>query len=159
MADQREVANQAQEKFQFYVIALVFTILGLSIQTYSGSALASARLIEIFSWFSLLVSGLAGLSYLEWTPIIHEKIALLDETNESAHNFNREKLQGTTTVHLPQGKSVSIEERIETYEKRANAISNVLKELEKKSHFKYVVFKNKKRDRHSLSSAFRTVTR
>ena len=52
-----EIAHQSQEKFQFYALALVFTILGLSIQIASFDGHVAAKIFELLSWVLLLFSG------------------------------------------------------------------------------------------------------
>jgi hypothetical protein len=66
-----ERAINIKDKFQFYFLALVFTILGLSIQTSQFTSTWQA-VIEVCAWASLLTSGLAGLSRMEWIPLSHE---------------------------------------------------------------------------------------
>lgn len=66
-----EHAINIKDKFHFYFLALVFTILGLSIQT-SQFISKSQAIIEICAWASLLCSGLAGLSHMEWLPLAYE---------------------------------------------------------------------------------------
>jgi len=64
MDKNQEISIQTQQKFEFYFLALVFTVLGLSIQTsVFSSKLQSA--IEIAAWAFFLISGLAGLSRME----------------------------------------------------------------------------------------------
>jgi hypothetical protein len=66
-----EYAIQTQQKFEFYFLALVFTILGLSIQTAKLSFWLQG-VFEIAAWLSLLASGLAGLSRMEWIPVSYK---------------------------------------------------------------------------------------
>ena len=77
--NERAIANQSQEKFQFYAVSLVFTILGLSIQTANFDGHIVARICELLSWLMLLISGLSGLSHLEWNPVIHVQMVRKDE--------------------------------------------------------------------------------
>jgi hypothetical protein len=57
------------EKLEFYFLGLTFTLLGLSVQTFKPTNFLSADLVEITGWFLLLISGLVGLSRLEWIPV------------------------------------------------------------------------------------------
>lgn len=142
MEDERYLAIQSQEKFQFYLVALTFTILGLSIQTYDDSSTKIASLIEIISWVSLLLSGLAGLSYLEWGPVIREKLAVKSDAEETISNLKKHKLGGVSTVNVEQhGKVMPIEERINEFEYHSDAVINLIDNLEKKSKIKYKIFK------------------
>ena len=59
---------EGQSKFNFYLVALDFSILGLAVQTFSATGVPRiAQACEIIGWFSLLVSGLFALSYVEWS--------------------------------------------------------------------------------------------
>jgi hypothetical protein len=66
-----EHSIQIQQKFEFYFLALVFTVLGLSIQTAEFSSRFQAG-CEIAAWLSLLASGLAGLSRMEWIAVAYK---------------------------------------------------------------------------------------
>jgi hypothetical protein len=66
-----EYSRQLQEKFEFYLLALVFTILGLAIQTAKFGASDLGDALELFGWVLLLVSCITGLSRMEWLPVAH----------------------------------------------------------------------------------------
>lgn len=82
------IARELSQKFEFYFIALVFTILGLSVQTATITKENYQFIFEILAWCSLLVSGLAGLSRLEWLPIAyrHYGSAEIEKRNLNAMN-------------------------------------------------------------------------
>jgi hypothetical protein len=71
MDKNQEISIQTQQKFEFYFLALVFTVLGLSIQTSVFTSEKQAA-IEIIAWVSFLISGLAGLSRMEWIPVSYQ---------------------------------------------------------------------------------------
>lgn len=59
------------EKFEFFFIGLIFTVLGASIQTANFTNSPSIVIIlELISWLLFLVSGLVGINKLEWFPNI-----------------------------------------------------------------------------------------
>jgi len=104
------IARELSHKFEFYFIALVFTILGLSIQTSSFIKDYFQYIFEIFAWVSFLISGLAGLSRLEWIPfaychygslqteknnlkVIKEGINRISIINESGQKWTEKQLQ------------------------------------------------------------------
>ena len=88
-----EYAVNTKDKFQFYFLALVFTILGLSIQTSTFSSRIQS-MIEIGGWLFLFASGVAGLSRMEWLPVLYEYKAEL--TRREA--FIRDSRAGRPTV-------------------------------------------------------------
>ena len=64
-----EHSRELQEKFELYLLALIFTILGLAIQTAKLGTSRVADSLEVLGWLSLTFSGLSGLSRLEWVPV------------------------------------------------------------------------------------------
>jgi hypothetical protein len=102
-----DFAIQAKQKFEFYFLALVFTILGLSVQTSTITG-SWQYLFETASWVMLLVSGIAGLSRLEGTPHAYERIGLQQEGKNRLEIIN--KGLGGGTVLRPSGKQWTEEE-------------------------------------------------
>jgi hypothetical protein len=66
-----DIADRLQQKFDFYMIALTFGVLGLSIQTARFGRAVTADSLELMGWALLLSSGLVGLSRLEWLPQLY----------------------------------------------------------------------------------------
>lgn len=64
-----EVAQRLQLRFEYYAIALTFSILALAIQSASPGPIGT--IAELLAWISLLISGLVGLSRLEWQPMLY----------------------------------------------------------------------------------------
>lgn len=141
-ANEYEIAHQSQEKFQFYGVALVFTILGLSIQTASFEGHWIARVCELISWVLLLTSGLFGLSHLEWNPVIRTQMAKKDELDEKARRLEEGKYQGVKVVHVAEKKqNVPIDERIGEYEAFLGKLDSQISRLDRKADIKYQFFK------------------
>ena len=92
------IARELSQKFEFYFIALVFTILGLSVQTASIIKDYYQYVFEILAWCLLLVSGLSGLSRLEWLSIAyrHYGSAEVEKNNLNAMN---QGLGGRTIIN------------------------------------------------------------
>jgi NhaP-type Na+/H+ or K+/H+ antiporter len=62
------IGQRIQEKFQFYILGLIFTLLGLAVQTASFGSVVIADLFELGSWVCFLLSALVMISRLEWAP-------------------------------------------------------------------------------------------
>lgn len=95
---EREIAQQSQEKFEFYLIGLVFTLLVLSIQTAKFGQSNLSNFFELSGWVSLAVSGLFGLSRLEYIPVIRDKIATKYEFEEKLAELRELQLKGVEEV-------------------------------------------------------------
>lgn len=64
-------ATELEHKLSFYFVALIFTILGLAIQTAKIGIDSWNVYLEIVSWGTLLISGLLLLSKLECLPVVY----------------------------------------------------------------------------------------
>src|SRR5688572_20620227 len=56
--EELKLSISQQEKFEFYLLALIFTILGLAVQTAKFGSHVVADALELCSWAALLISGL-----------------------------------------------------------------------------------------------------
>lgn len=140
--NERVIAHQSQEKFQFYGVALVFTILGLSIQTASFDGHVAARICEILSWLLLLLSGLSGLSHLEWNPVIRIQMVRKDELEEKAIHLKAQRDRDIQQVNVRQDqKVIPIEERIADYESYVAKLDTQITKLDGRAEIKYRLFK------------------
>lgn len=136
------VAHKAQEKFEFYGVALVFTILALSIQTADFSGHLAQRICELLAWLVLLIAGLVGLSRLEWNPVIRVQMARKDWLEAAKQRLADQKRQGVQDVMVLQDdKTVPIEHRIDEYQSTAEKLGTEISTLERRAEKKYLVFK------------------
>lgn len=103
--DNQEISHRIRERFSFYFVALIFTILGLSLQTASFGKSIFSDVLELVGWASLLISGLSGLSRLNWTPNL---FFLFDEQQTHKSDLNAIK----SGVALGQVQSVRMEGKI-----------------------------------------------
>jgi len=84
-----EYSQQLQEKFELYLLALVFTILGLAIQTAKFGQRDIADVFELIAWALLVISGIAGLSRLEWLPVAHKNHGALTNLNQEREDLSK----------------------------------------------------------------------
>jgi hypothetical protein len=77
-----EAAIRFQERFEFYIVALTFTVLGFSVQSASLGVSVVADSFEVLSWGLLLTAGLIGLFRLERTPNLRRLYSLSLEQDE-----------------------------------------------------------------------------
>lgn len=136
------ISRQISQKFEFYFIALTFTILGLSIQTASFTNINSQCFMEIIGWLCLAFSGLAGLSRLEWLPVAYRHYGSLQQEKNSLNVFNQ-GLQGRTILKGNQ-EEWSIEELKDTQGNLTTRITErekVIKRLDRSTVIKYKIHK------------------
>jgi hypothetical protein len=130
------IAQQTQEKFEFYLLSLVFTLLALSIQTakFRGSNIADS--LELFGWLFLIVSGLTGLSRMEWVPIIRTTLAQQQSFEEEIFKLKELELQGQTELHVLEGNyRQPIPERIDNRRDAIKLLSPYIDGLKRKHYF------------------------
>lgn len=136
--NENAIAQQTQEKFEFYLLSLVFTLLALSVQTAKFGDLVVANALELLGWLFLFVSGLAGLSRMEWTPVIRIKGAQKQGFEDSIFKLKELQLQGQTELHVLEGNyKQPIPDRIKNHEDAINVLEPYIKGLEQKHYFKY----------------------
>jgi hypothetical protein len=139
-SSEREIAQRSQEKFEFYLVGLVFTLLALSIQTAKFSHSNLSETFEILGWFSLAVSGLIGLWRLEYIPVIRTKLAIKAEFDEKIDELRELKLKGVKELFVLETHSnQTIEERISEYQKGVTVLDPVIIKLEKHGYIKYQI--------------------
>lgn len=66
----RDTAREFQHKLAFYTVALAFTVLALSIETFKLKITVRfdyfVLALELLAWLAILASGIAGLLWLNW---------------------------------------------------------------------------------------------
>lgn len=149
MTDQRpedrnqEFARQTQQKFEFYFIALVFTILGLSIQTSVMTSSHWQCFFEILSWICLLLSGLAGLSRLEWVAVAFRQYGLRQSHQGDVESLDQ-ALSGDRMIEKEDGTLMTKKEILTMKKDSKEEIDLRTKEIrriEKFSSLKYHIHK------------------
>lgn len=133
------VAVETADKFEFYFLALVFTVLGFSIQTAALSRWGYQFIFEILSWCALLMSGLAGLWRLFWKPVTYNITARIQKQEGMLQIFTRADVTGED-VQDEHGRLYSrpaIKEQIENYNKSISRDRGVLDSIENRLQLKY----------------------
>ena len=130
--DNIRYARIPQEKFEYYLVALTFTLLGLSVQTVKFGSSNVADILELVGWVVLLLSGIMALLRLEMQPVVHNNYARLDSINSELSQLLEAQARGTTEVvnRDRDYEATSIEESIKLHSEFLERNEPKLKQLE-----------------------------
>ncbi len=133
-----DVSIRVQEKFEFYFLSLTFVILGLSIQTSTFGASVVSDGLELLAWISFFISGLCGLSRMQWVPSLYK---VKDEiiTRERYHAEAKRRESVGETYVIQEGKEKPIEDFISDVSKGVTDVEEQLSGLETKNNLKYKI--------------------
>jgi len=95
-----EIAIELRAKFEFYLLALTFSILGLSIQTAIFGKNLFADAFELLGWLSLFLSGVIGILRAEWVPVAYDIQSKIHRLTHQGQEI-RQDLQRGIQVHVP----------------------------------------------------------
>lgn len=138
----RDYARQLQEKFELYLLGLIFTLLALAVQTAKFGASPWADGLEVAGWIALLISGLVGLSRMEWMPVAHETYAAQVDTEAERDRLRMAAEQGTRVVTvLDQVEPADIQALIADRDSGAKKLEAKTKEHQASIRRKYAVHK------------------
>lgn len=117
------VAQRFQERFEFYLVALTFTLLGLAAQTAAFGQFALADLAELAAWGVLLLSGLTGLARLEGIPHLYELASMRSERLEIVTALRRGPVVGEVRF---LNETLSVEDALAKQEANVGQIDEAL---------------------------------
>jgi hypothetical protein len=132
-------AQSVIEKFEFYLLGLTFTLLGLSIQTagFQASPVLSVW-GELIGWALLGLSGFVGLSKVQWTAsILHVKAS--KESFESLKN-DLKLAQAGGAPHVMDGNTsepVSFDEVFDKTDRKIAQFERALNRLGDRHELKH----------------------
>lgn len=137
-----EHSRELQEKVELYFIALIFTILGLAIQTAKFGTNQVADALEILGWLSLVVSGLTGLSRLEWVPVALKTNSQLQKVRNERQQLADAAEGGLQRVPVvDQLEPADIHELIAGHDNTITKAQSHLNKIEKRIYLKYAIHK------------------
>lgn len=91
-----EVAIELRGKFEFYLLALTFSILGLSIQTAEFGKHLLVDTLELGGWVALFMSGVVGILRGEWIPVAYDIQSKITATRERRGEIAEASRRGIT---------------------------------------------------------------
>ena len=145
MSESAKSAVDIQAKFELYFVTLVFTLLGLAIQTSKPAANSYLAFSELLSWILLLSTGLIGMYRIVRIPMILNVFAEINRTENSLQELQNHSLTNSTQ-HIqtdvgivPIADVISNREvKINSLEKQKNSINNLLTKLFKMQWYFFI---------------------
>lgn len=127
-----EVAQRRQERYEYYLVALVFTTLAFSIQTATNTGVVLVSVMEITSWLALFASGLSALSRMYHLPVVYmysAEINTLSANIQDALNLERD---GHAELKTNKGIMAPIKKYIAEHREAIDARNTKSADLDKK---------------------------
>jgi hypothetical protein len=136
-----DVAVRLRERFDLYFLGLIFTILGLSIQTarFGTSPLTNAA--EILGWAALLTSGLVGLSNLEEGPKIYRLFGLRDDQEAMRRAGLNAEAEGGTHITILPDKTLPISDYVARAQRGVEDVTRAIEPLQRIAKRRYRLMK------------------
>ena len=139
---ERAIAQQSQEKFELYLLSLVFTLLALAVQSATFGINLPKNALELLAWLFFLISGLSGLYRLQWIPVARVSVADKRSFEEEVFKMKELQLQGQTELLvLDSGESQPILERIGNRQVIIDALELRIKKIESRVQAAYEIHK------------------
>jgi len=135
-----EFAREMQSKMDYYFIGLIFTLLGLSIQSSKFTSFYWQNVCEITAWISLSISGVIGLSRLEWMPVLYRQFGELYGDKEIKSKLSESVALGARLIDpdtMKQHTDEKIKSEIQGYEKLIKNRETEIERINKESLLKY----------------------
>ncbi len=140
---EKEVGQQSQEKFEFYVISLVFTLLAISIQTAKFGNSGVADFMELLGWLAFLVSGVFGLWRLEYLPVARYRMGHQQELERDFLESKKALMEGKSYIHVAnQDRNQPLEERLGNIDQSLEKLEPIINKLQKSTLVKYKIHKS-----------------
>jgi hypothetical protein len=132
--------SEAQQKFDYYVVALDFTLLAAAVQTAKFGTSQISDLLELTAWVLLLVAGVLALWRLEWMHVVDRLAQELHTTTEERVQLVKGKAEGSQSVLVASTQQVSpIDVQIGNRDESLKQIQARLDNLDRSAMRKYSV--------------------
>ena len=133
-----EAGQRIQEKFQFYILGLAFTLLGLAVQTASFGVSPVADVMELLGWALLLTSALTLASRLEWTPQIYHLFDVQQDIEQDQSDLHDAQLKGTKQATIRgTGESIDLDAVLERLDSKLSITREQIDKLDRGAELKY----------------------
>ncbi len=140
----RKIAIRLRERYEFYFVALAFTILGFSIQTAQFASFLVSNIAELASWVALLLAGILGLRRIQSAYVIYDIYADIATLERERGTFEQLQQQKVSAVPQEGGGTVTLEalvrDRDATITSAESKVSKINKTQARAYHVQRVLF-------------------
>jgi hypothetical protein len=133
MDENAKSAMEIQSKFELYFVTLIFTMLGLAIQTSPLTQNKFAILFEILSWTFFLFAGFAGMYRIVRIPMILNVFSRINQREKTLNELNSHGAVNPMQPIITDDGVKNVSEVAEVYrvkiselESRKDSINNTL---------------------------------
>ncbi|MBI5912605.1 MAG: hypothetical protein HY848_21955 [Betaproteobacteria bacterium] len=127
----RQIAIGIRERYEFYLVALTFAILGLSIQTARFGSFVIGDAAELLGWVALLLAGIFGLRGIRAVYGIYDVYGDIATLESERREFERRQQTGEQDVPLEGGGTIApaklVQDRDETIASAELTVGNIKK--------------------------------
>ena len=133
-----EVAREIQTKLQFYLVGLVFTVLGLAVETSNFDDDIAKSSFELLGWFLLFISGILGIVRFE--SVYHfYKVSHAQQQVEREHSIAEDAvLRGLGEAPI-EGSDLTYSQAEKKLTGDLSRVEQMLDLLSDKINFRYLV--------------------
>src|SRR6266850_6077510 len=135
----RDIAQKTQDKFEWYFLALIFTVLSLSIQTAKLGVSFGADIFEVLGWISLLISGISGLSRIENIPSQYVAFDYEETVSQQRREVQKAAMVDDKIFDVSVGKDRPIRQVVKELDAKAAVIDKSSKRVARTLALKYRV--------------------
>jgi hypothetical protein len=139
--EEAKISIEYQQKFLFYLLGLTFTILALSIQTSLFGKYYFADLAELGGWLCLLVSGLLGLSRIEWSSVFYFLSSEKSGIEGRIASAKKYSLRSRSIRVLETGENIPIENFIDDEKDRQELYQKKIESIQFRQQLKSIIQK------------------
>lgn len=126
-----DFAQKFQQQFEFYFTGLVFTLLGLAVQTGKSAAHNWINYFELSGWICLMICGCVALHRLMMVPTLIRSQVELSRINTELGQLNIDLQNGhppSTPIPTEDGSALTLSQAIEQHTQSKNDLeTNVRK--------------------------------
>lgn len=134
-----DFAQKFQQQFEFYFTGLVFTLLGLAVQTGKSTSHNWINYFELSGWICLMTCGCVALHRLMMVPSLIRSQVELDRVTTELEQLNIDLQNGhspNTTIPTEDSSSLTLSQAIEQHTQSKNNIEVIVRKSDTWNSYK-----------------------